>query len=104
MAPEQARGQPVDGRADLFSLGMVMYHLLTGESLYNASTTAEAFYQATTGLTADQPGRLRNSLPGPMVESEAATLMSALLGDDLRRQTASLRAKIGALPDAAKSG
>jgi hypothetical protein len=39
-----------------------------------------------------------------MVESEAATLMSALLGDDLRRQTASLRAKIGALPDAAKSG
>lgn len=39
MAPEQARGEHVDHRADLFSLGSVMYAMCTGRPPFRASTT-----------------------------------------------------------------
>jgi eukaryotic-like serine/threonine-protein kinase len=39
MAPEQTRGEPVDARADLFSLGSVLYALCTGRPPFRAETT-----------------------------------------------------------------
>jgi serine/threonine-protein kinase len=37
MAPEMARGEKVDGRADLYAVGCVAYHLLTGQLVFEAS-------------------------------------------------------------------
>ncbi|MFZ5785290.1 MAG: serine/threonine-protein kinase, partial [Acidobacteriota bacterium] len=45
MAPEQVRGEPVDGRADLFSLGVVLYELLMRRRPFPADTFTTLLYQ-----------------------------------------------------------
>lgn len=56
MSPEQAHGDPIDHRSDLFSLGSVMYFMLTGRSPFRAETTMGVLNR----IGNDQPRTLRS--------------------------------------------
>jgi hypothetical protein len=64
MSPEQARGQSVDGRSDLFSLGMVLYYCLTGCLFYNGDNDLDVLYRAACGPSEQDLASL-DQLPGP---------------------------------------
>ena len=48
MSPEQLKGAAVDGRSDLFALGVILYQLLTGKSPFDGESVSEVLYKITT--------------------------------------------------------
>ncbi len=64
MSPEQARGQAVDHRSDLFSLAHVLYYCLAGQLLYTGANDLDVLYRAASGITAEDLAQIRK-LPDP---------------------------------------
>jgi len=85
MSPEQARGEPLDGRTDLFSLGVVLYEMATGRAPFVGETTAVIF-NGILSKPAASPASLNPDLPAGLI----AVLERSLEKDrDLRYQHAS---------------
>jgi tetratricopeptide (TPR) repeat protein len=92
MSPEQARGEELDQRTDLFSLGLVLYEMATGRQAFGGPTTAVVF----DALLNRQPPDPRTMNPD-VPEDLQRVIMRALEKDrKLRYQTAAdMQAELG---------
>src|SRR6202041_322858 len=45
MSPEQVEGKPADGRADLYSFGLILYEMVTGDVPFTGESTLKVMYQ-----------------------------------------------------------
>jgi serine/threonine-protein kinase len=67
MAPEQARGEPVDHRADLFALGVMLFEMLSGTTPFDGSALEEVIANMNEDLPAIA-ARAPAALPDPVLE------------------------------------
>jgi serine/threonine protein kinase/Flp pilus assembly protein TadD len=101
MSPEQARGEELDARSDLFSFGAVLYEMATGRQAFGGNT-AGTIYDAILHATPEPPDRINTALPAGLDQ----VIAKALEKDRrLRYQTASdLRADLQRLRHDSDSG
>ncbi len=74
MSPEQATGDRVDGRSDLYSLGLTAYYALTGRVAMAADSTGKALVKQITE-TLPPMASVRPDLPAPLAEAIDRCLM-----------------------------
>jgi eukaryotic-like serine/threonine-protein kinase len=89
MPPEQARGHPVDERADVYALGAILYHVIAGQPPYHGATPEKLLAQVRTA-------------PPPSIESletGIAADLAALVGKAMARDPSARYPNAGALAD-----
>ncbi len=84
ISPEQAKGSRVDARSDLYSLGVVMYEMLTGQPPYDGETPVSVAIQHISG-GAPLPSSIRSGIPRGL---EQITLHAMTANAELRYASA----------------
>jgi serine/threonine protein kinase/tetratricopeptide (TPR) repeat protein len=89
-APEQARGDRVDARADIFSTGVLLYEMLTGTWPFRGKSTVDVRH----AVIHDQPKALAEARPGP-----TPARLQQILDRTLQKDPRDRYQKIGELRD-----
>jgi serine/threonine protein kinase/Tfp pilus assembly protein PilF len=93
MSPEQTRGEELDARTDLFSLGVVLYEMATGRQAFSGNTSAIVF-DAILNRTPPSPARMNSQISPELAQiietaiqksPRARYQMATKLRDDLKR-------------------
>ncbi|MEJ2653371.1 MAG: protein kinase [Gammaproteobacteria bacterium] len=91
MSPEQIAGRKVDGRSDIFSLGVTLFELFTGQLPFKADSVANLMYQITNEKHPNVR-KLRSGLPACLVSIFNKALAKS--ANDRYKDAAALREEL----------
>jgi serine/threonine protein kinase/tetratricopeptide (TPR) repeat protein len=92
MSPEQARGEEVDGRSDIFSLGCVLYEMLAGQRAFKGDRAAGVLY----AIEHAQPSKIRDT--NPAVPAALERVVTKMLAKQLAQRYATIEEVAADLP------